>query len=146
MTAHPKVDAGTVEVFTFRYSVARPFLTYFHFDSKGNKQPDIHIFSMNQGSIFRDFAITKKHVIFSETQLVVNKLNKILAGGPPVGADLAKVPRLGVLPRYAIDESELMWFDALGLIQLPCKHEMERMDCWGSRRSIRRLAHNWPNA
>lgn len=115
MTAHPKVDPDTGEVFAIRYSLARPFLTYFRFDPCGNKQPDIHISSIDKGSIFHDCAITKKYVIFSNTQLAVSPLNNILAGGPPMGADPTKVPRLGVLPRYAMDESEMIWFDSPGV-------------------------------
>ncbi|XP_040986794.1 probable carotenoid cleavage dioxygenase 4, chloroplastic [Juglans microcarpa x Juglans regia] len=113
MTAHPKVDPETGEAFAFRYGPIPPFLTFFRFDAKGTKQPDVPIFSMVRPSFLHDFAITKKYAIFADIQLGMNPL-EMIAGGSPVGTDPAKVPRLGVIPRYAKDESEMRWFDVPG--------------------------------
>ncbi|KAF0930380.1 hypothetical protein E2562_032270 [Oryza meyeriana var. granulata] len=38
----------------------------------------------------------------------------VVRGGSFVRLDCAKVPRIGVLPRYAQDESEMKWFEVLG--------------------------------
>lgn len=113
MTAHPKIDPDTGEGFAFRYGPMPPFLTFFRFNADGTKQPDVPIFSMTNPSFLHDFAITKKYAIFPEIQIGMNPM-EMMAGGSPVGANPGKVPRLGVIPRYAKDESEMKWFDVPG--------------------------------
>lgn len=115
MTAHPKIDPRTGEAFAFRYGPMPPYVTLFRFDSDGNKSQDVPIFSMQTPSFLHDFAITNKYAIFTEIQLGMNNpLDMIFKGGPPVGADPAKVPRIGIIPRYAKDESEMKWFEVPG--------------------------------
>ncbi|KAL3498018.1 hypothetical protein ACH5RR_040750 [Cinchona calisaya] len=114
MTAHPKIDPETGEAFAFRYGPIPPFLTFFRIKSDGTKEPDVPIFSMTRPSFLHDFAITKNYAIFPEIQIVMNPL-EMIAGGSTVGSDPGKVPRLGVIPRYAKDESEMQWFDVPGL-------------------------------
>uniref|UniRef100_A0A7N0TYR4 Carotenoid cleavage dioxygenase 4 n=1 Tax=Kalanchoe fedtschenkoi TaxID=63787 RepID=A0A7N0TYR4_KALFE len=114
MTAHPKLDADTGEVFAFQYNALHPFLTYFRIDPDGTKTHEVPISSLTRPSFFHDFAVTKKYAIFCDSQLGINSFKKIIQGGPLVGADLSKVPRLGVLPRYAADDSEMRWFDVPG--------------------------------
>ncbi|KAL6997889.1 putative carotenoid cleavage dioxygenase 4, chloroplastic [Sarracenia purpurea var. burkii] len=114
MTAHPKIDPDTGEVFAFRYSPIPPFLTFFRFNTDGTKQPDVPIFSMTRTTFLHDFAITQKYAIFADIQLGFNPMEMIVGGGSPVETDTAKVPRLGVIPRYAKDESEMRWFDVPG--------------------------------
>ncbi|KAL2489818.1 putative carotenoid cleavage dioxygenase 4 [Forsythia ovata] len=113
MTAHPKIDPDTGEAFAFRYGPMPPFLTFFRINADGTKQPDIPIFSMTSPSFLHDFAITQKYAIFPEIQIGMNPM-EMMAGGSPVGANPGKVPRLGVIPRYAKDESEMKWFDVPG--------------------------------
>ncbi|XP_057477884.1 probable carotenoid cleavage dioxygenase 4, chloroplastic [Actinidia eriantha] len=114
MTAHPKTDPDTGELFAFRYGPIPPFLTFFRFDAAGNKMPDVPIFSMTTPSLLHDFAITKKYAVFADIQIGMNPMEMIVGNGSPVGTDPAKVPRLGVIPRYATDESEMRWFDVPG--------------------------------
>lgn len=116
MTAHPKIDPETGETFAFRYGPVPPFLTFFRFDSAGRKQRDVPIFSMTSPSFLHDFAITKRHAIFAEIQIGMrmNPVDLVLEGGSPVGTDNGKTPRLGVIPRYAGDESEMKWFEVPG--------------------------------
>ncbi|WVZ74040.1 hypothetical protein U9M48_022270 [Paspalum notatum var. saurae] len=114
MTAHPKKDPVTGEVFAFRYGPVPPFVTYFRFDPAGNKGPDVPIFSVQQPSFLHDFAVTERYAIFPEIQIVMQPMGMV-AGGAPVGSDAGKVPRLGVLPKYATDESEMRWFEVPGL-------------------------------
>lgn len=113
MTAHPKIDSDTGEAFAFRYGPMPPFLTYFRFNADGTKQPDVPIYSMVTPSFLHDFAITKKFAIFADIQIGMNPA-EMIAGGSPVSADPAKVPRIGIIPRYAKDESEMRWFDVPG--------------------------------
>ncbi|CAN6550695.1 unnamed protein product [Malus baccata var. baccata] len=94
ITANPKIDPETGKAFSFRFGPMPPFLTYFRFDSNSMKQPDVPIFSIVTSSLVHDFAIPKKYAIFV-----------------PVRLDPSKVPRIGVIPRYAKDESGMRWFD-----------------------------------
>ncbi|GLT91384.1 hypothetical protein SLE2022_092750 [Rubroshorea leprosula] len=150
MTAHPKIDPETSEAFAFRYGPITPFLTYFYFDANGNKQPDVPIFSTSGPCFPHDFAITKNHAIFPDIQLGINPMKVIFGGGSPVGADPTKVPKVGIIPRYAKEESKMRWFDVPGFNpihiinaweeedgntivmiapnMLPIEHTLERMD------------------
>ncbi|KZV45235.1 Nine-cis-epoxycarotenoid dioxygenase 4 [Dorcoceras hygrometricum] len=114
MTAHPKTDPQTGETFAFRYGPMPPFLTFFRINSSGEKQPDVPVFSMTSPSFLHDFAITKKYAIFNEIQIGMNPI-ELISGGSPVGAIPGKVPRIGVIPRYATDESQMQWFEVPGL-------------------------------
>ncbi|XP_006647756.2 9-cis-epoxycarotenoid dioxygenase NCED1, chloroplastic [Oryza brachyantha] len=114
MTAHPKKDPVTGELFAFRYGPVPPFVTYFRFDQAGNKGADVPIFSVQQPSFQHDFAITERYAIFPEIQIVMKPMDMVVGGGSPVGSDPGKVPRLGVIPRYATDESEMRWFEVPG--------------------------------
>ncbi|KAI4370812.1 hypothetical protein MLD38_019120 [Melastoma candidum] len=114
MTAHPKIDHDTGEAFGFRYGPVPPFLTYFYFDAKGQKQPDVPVFSMVRPSFLHDFAITKKYAVFADIQIGMNLMEMIVGGGSPVGSDPSKISRIGIMPRYAKDESKIKWFDVPG--------------------------------
>lgn len=108
MTAHPKTDAQTGETFAFRYGPMPPFLTFFRFNSNGEKQPDVPILSVTSPSLLHDFGITQKYAIFNDIQI------KMMTGNSMVGVNPRKVPRIGVIPRYAADESEMRWFEVPG--------------------------------
>ncbi|XP_071718223.1 probable carotenoid cleavage dioxygenase 4, chloroplastic [Rutidosis leptorrhynchoides] len=114
MTAHPKTDPITKETFAFRYGPMRPYVTYFWFNEHGEKQDDIPIFSTKSPSFFHDFGITKNNAIFPENQIILG-MRKTVIGWSLFNANPEKVPRLGVLPRYAKNESQIMWFNVPGL-------------------------------
>ncbi|MBV7591614.1 carotenoid oxygenase family protein, partial [Escherichia coli] len=109
-----KKDPITGELFAFRYGPMPPFVTYFRFDPAGNKGADVPIFSVKQPSFLHDFAVTEHYAIFPEIQIVMNPMGMVVGGGSPVGADPGMVPRLGVIPKYAADESEMRWFEVPG--------------------------------
>lgn len=109
MTAHPKVDPVTGEVFSFRYGPFRPFLRYFRIGAEGRKDPDIPIFSFRQPSFVHDTAITERYDIFPDIQLMMKPLGLLKGEEPLMGYDGGKVGRVGVIPRYATDESEMKW-------------------------------------
>ncbi|WRX27850.1 Carotenoid oxygenase - like 10 [Theobroma cacao] len=109
MTAHPKVDLDTKETFAFSWSLSFPHLKFFHFDGNGVKQNEVPIFSINQPCFIHDFAITKRFAIFHETQLVYS-LGKVMTGrGTLVDYEPNKTPRIGIIPKYAINDSEMRW-------------------------------------
>ncbi|KAL0297447.1 UNVERIFIED_CONTAM: putative carotenoid cleavage dioxygenase 4, chloroplastic [Sesamum radiatum] len=124
MTAHPKVDKETGEAFAFRPSIFGPFLTYFKINAEGIKLQEVPIFSMTEASLVHDFAITKHYAIFPDTQVVINP-KEILKGRPPALVHAAKVPRLGIIPRNAEDESGMMWIEVPGLNLIHAAHAWE---------------------
>lgn len=113
MTAHPKLDPETGETFAFRYGPVPPFINFFRINADGEKDADVPIFSMTSPSFVHDFAVTKKYAIFNEIQIGMNPINMV-NGGSPVAANPGKVPRIGILGRYAKDESEMRWFEVPG--------------------------------
>ncbi|KAK6129898.1 hypothetical protein DH2020_036369 [Rehmannia glutinosa] len=113
MTAHPKVDRETGEAFAYRHNIQRPYLTYFRVNSDGIKQPEVKIFSKKQASLVHDFAITKNYAIFPDSQLVIRPA-EIINGNQPALVDPTKVPKLGIIPRYAEDEKEMWWVEVPG--------------------------------
>ncbi|KAL0447655.1 UNVERIFIED_CONTAM: putative carotenoid cleavage dioxygenase 4, chloroplastic [Sesamum latifolium] len=123
MTAHPKIDRRTGEAFAFRFHPLSPFLTFFRFDSEGKKHKDVPIYSAGP-TLTHDFAVTKSYAIFPDVQIVMNLL-WILMGRSPVGVDSGKVPRLGIIPRYAEDDSGMRWIDAPGFNMLHCINAWE---------------------
>lgn len=135
MTAHPKIDPQTRELFAFRCSFIPPFLNYFRVSPAGEKEPDVGILSMLQPSFIHDFAITKLYAIFPDTQIVVDPMNMIV-GGSPMGCDPGKVPRLGVLPRYATDEAAMKWF------QVPGFNFFHSLNAWDEGDEIVLIAAN----
>ncbi|KAK6129652.1 hypothetical protein DH2020_036612 [Rehmannia glutinosa] len=98
MTAHPKIDKATGEAFCYGYDV---------------KCAAIH-----------DFAVTENYVVFPDTQIVMNPW-WILRGRSAVGIDPDKIPRLGIIPRYAEDERGMRWIDAPGFNMLHCVNAWE---------------------
>ncbi|KAL0447675.1 UNVERIFIED_CONTAM: putative carotenoid cleavage dioxygenase 4, chloroplastic [Sesamum latifolium] len=108
MTAHPKVDKETGEVFALRPSVFRPYLTYFRINADGIKQTEVPILSMPEAAMTHDFVITKNYAIFPNTQMEINP-KEILKGKQLALVDAAKVPRLGIISRNAEDDSGTMW-------------------------------------
>ncbi|GMH22500.1 hypothetical protein Nepgr_024343 [Nepenthes gracilis] len=114
MTAHPKVDPDTGEVFAFRNRIITQLLTYFRLDADGNKQCDVPIFSMHRPFLLHDFAITKKYAIFPDIQFGMDLLGFFAKGEAPAAYIPSKVPRLGVIPRYATDNKKMRWFEVPG--------------------------------
>ncbi|KAK9935515.1 hypothetical protein M0R45_022616 [Rubus argutus] len=134
MTAHPKIDPDTGETFAFRYGPVRPFLTYFRFYPNGTKHPDVPVF-MTSPSLLHDFAITKKYAVFTDIQIEMNPM-KMIGGGSLVGLDHSKVPRIGIIPRYAKDDSEMRWFEVPGF------NTMHTINAWDEDDAVVMVAPN----
>jgi carotenoid cleavage dioxygenase len=109
MTAHPKIDGLTQEMFFFGYAnLEAPWLTYGYINSSGNVVRTMKI-DIPRPVMMHDFAITEHYAIFLDLPLVFDK-KKILAGkiysfNPSFGA------RVGILDRYARNAEEIIWFN-----------------------------------
>ncbi|KAL0325552.1 UNVERIFIED_CONTAM: putative carotenoid cleavage dioxygenase 4, chloroplastic [Sesamum radiatum] len=127
VTAHPKIDPDTGETLAFRFHVVPPRLTFFRIGSDGRKGPDVPVFSMKSTALIHDFAVTKNYAIFNDGQMVISPL-ELLRGRPPMRVDPVKVPRLGVIDRYAKDDSGMWWIDVPGFDMLHAVNAWEEDD------------------
>ncbi|GJZ35310.1 9-cis-epoxycarotenoid dioxygenase NCED6, chloroplastic, partial [Tanacetum coccineum] len=110
LIAHPKVDPLTGELFSLSYDVVKkPYLKFFSFEKNGHKSRDVSI-SLDQPTMIHEFAITQRHVIIPDHQ-VVFKLSEMVRDKSPMVLDLNKVSRYGVLSKSAIDGSSIQWID-----------------------------------
>ncbi|XP_051137297.1 probable carotenoid cleavage dioxygenase 4, chloroplastic [Andrographis paniculata] len=119
MTAHPKTDPATRETFAFSCDIFPPFLTFFKIDSRRSKLAVAAgggcgvAISTAGPSFVHDFAVTERFIVFEDIQVVV-RAAEIVRGRSPVVYDGGKRPRVGILPRRAEDERELVWVEAPG--------------------------------
>ncbi|XP_057512646.1 probable carotenoid cleavage dioxygenase 4, chloroplastic [Actinidia eriantha] len=110
LTAHPKIDTETDEIFAFQCFPVFPFLTFFCFDADGRKQQDVPMLSIHHPTGIHDFAITRQYAVFPDTQLEMAPMNLVMCKGMPVRFRLEKVTRIGIIPRYATSDLEMRWF------------------------------------
>ncbi|KAK1439441.1 hypothetical protein QVD17_05259 [Tagetes erecta] len=68
---------------------------------------------MKHTSLTHDLAITQKYAIICDIQIQFCPIN-LIRGKRLVHVDTQKVPRIGVLPRYATGESNIRWFEVPG--------------------------------
>ncbi|KAK6129661.1 hypothetical protein DH2020_036598 [Rehmannia glutinosa] len=125
MTAHPKVDPETGEAFAFRYHVVRPYdPPRIDVTVKNNK---ICQFSPCDYIIDPRYSRHEKLPNIPDSRIVMS-LTEITKGRPPVRVDSTKVPRVGIIRKYAKDESELLWIEAMGFNMMHCFNSWEEDD------------------
>ncbi|GFP79363.1 probable carotenoid cleavage dioxygenase 4 chloroplastic [Phtheirospermum japonicum] len=124
MTAHPKIDRVTGEAFAYEYNINSPFLTFFRTDGRGRRQKGVPIYSMEECTSVHDFAVTENYAIFPDGQVVL-KPSMVWRGRSPLGINRGKMQRLGIIGRYAEDDSGLRWIDTPGLNIMHCVNAWE---------------------
>ncbi|KAI5073066.1 hypothetical protein GOP47_0011079 [Adiantum capillus-veneris] len=121
-TAHPKVDPITGELFTFGYQFEVPYCTYRVISKEGLMQEAVPI-TVSGPAMMHDFAITEHFAIFMDMPLYFQP--KAMAKGELIiKFDDTKPARIGVLPRYAKNESTIKWFE------LPTCYAFHNVNAW----------------
>lgn len=107
MTAHPRIDPRTGEMFFFAYSVFEPVIRYYVVDADGVL---VHRAKLELPTpvMMHDFVITEQHAVFLDSPIVFDVAN--LGKGPMVQWRPENGTRIGVMPRWGTAE-EVGWFE-----------------------------------
>ena len=108
MTAHPRLDPRTGEMFFFAYSVFPPYLTYGVVDPNGTLVHKITI-DLPAPVMMHDFLITEEHVVFMDSPIVFN-MEGVATGESMVQWKPENGTRFGVMPRRG-QASDIQWID-----------------------------------
>lgn len=110
MTAHPKVDAKTGEMFFFGYMAGgpgSPEIAFNVIDANGQLTQS-ETFKGPYAAMVHDFAITDRHIIFPLFPATID-VQRIMKGGPVIAWDPDQGSHIGIMARGA-KTSELRWF------------------------------------
>lgn len=107
MTAHPRIDPRTGEMFFFSYSVFEPVVRYFVVDADGTL---VHKAKLEVPApvMMHDFVITEHHAVFLDSPIVFDVAN--MGKGPMVQWRPENGTRIGVLPRRG-GADDIRWFE-----------------------------------
>ena len=89
LTAHPKIDPVTGEMFAYGYSAIPPYLRYYVFSADGQLVRSVDI-DLPAPVMIHDFAITERHAVFLDAPAIFD-FASFVEGGPM----LAWKPELG---------------------------------------------------
>lgn len=121
-TAHPKFDPVTGELFTFGYQFQSPYCTY-RVISKDGVMRDAVTITVSGPVMMHDFAITEHYAIFMDMPLYLEP-KEMVKGELIIKFDHSKLARIGILPRYATNESTIQWFE------LPTCYAFHNVNAW----------------
>ena len=107
MTAHPRIDPRTGEMFCFAYSLFAPYLRYFVVDAHGDLVHSVDL-DLPAPVMMHDFVITEDHAVFLDSPIVFNM--ESLGHGPMVSWRPENGTRLGVMPRRG-GASDITWYE-----------------------------------
>ncbi len=108
VTAHPKIDPITGEMFAFGYSAIPPYLRYHVIDADGTLRRTVDI-DLPAPVMMHDFAITERHAIFLDAPAVFD-LSGFASGEPMISWQPDRGTRIGVMSRDG-DGSDLRWIE-----------------------------------
>ena len=97
MTAHPKIDPLTGEMFAFSYNFGDKKMTFFVVDADG-KLTQYSEFNAPYSSMVHDFIVTSEHVIFPIFPLIID-FNEAMKGKAPIAWNGQIPSYIGVMPR-----------------------------------------------
>ncbi len=107
MTAHPRLDHRTGEMFFFAYSLFSPYLRYHVVDANGALVHSTDI-DLPAPVMMHDFIITEEHAVFLDSPIAFNM--EALGTGPMVSWKPELGTRIGVMPRLG-DGGDITWFE-----------------------------------
>lgn len=109
MTAHPKVDPVSGEMFFFGYNAVRPYLTYYRVDTTGELVQKEEI-ETTSAALMHDFAITENFVIFMQFPIVFSWWAMLTGNHIPFKWRDSAPSRIGVMPKTG-NSASMQWFD-----------------------------------
>ena len=107
MTAHPRLDPRTGEMFFFAYSVFEPVIRYYVVDASGCL---VHKAKLEVAApvMMHDFIITDRYAVFLDSPIVFDVAN--IGKGPMVQWRPEIGTRIGVIPRMG-SAADIRWFE-----------------------------------
>ncbi|HYS39551.1 MAG TPA: carotenoid oxygenase family protein [Pseudonocardiaceae bacterium] len=108
MTAHPKLDPATGELFFFGTGVRPPYLTYHRLNAAGELVRSVAI-TVPGPTMMHDFAITENHILWLDLPVVFDLALTRTPGMPYRWSDEYGA-RIGVMPRDGGD-ADVTWID-----------------------------------
>lgn len=103
MTAHPKTDPATGELFFYGYSPFPPFVTFHVADAAGNLTQSFPV-EVPGPTMMHDFAITEHHVVWLDLPVTFD----LARGAMPYGWNDSYGARVGVMARAG---GPVRWFE-----------------------------------
>lgn len=125
LTAHPKIDPDTGELFLFGYEadgLASPTIAYCIISPQGELVSE-QWFDAPYCAMMHDFAITKDHAIFTVYPTKAD-LQRLKEGGPHWIHDPEGESFIGIMPRHG-EVTEMVWFKGP-----PGVHSYHVMNAW----------------
>lgn len=107
MTAHPRLDPRTGEMFFFAYSVFEPVIRYYVVDATGKLVHRAKL-PIPAPVMMHDCVITEHHMVFLDSPIVFDVAN--LGKGPMVQWRPDNGTRIGVMPRMGTAD-DIRWFE-----------------------------------
>ncbi len=108
MTAHPRLDPRTGEMFLFAYNLFAPIVTYYVVDASGALVHRVDL-DLPAPIMMHDFLITEDHAVFMDSPIVFD-LDALSRGESMVQWRPENGTRLGVMPRLG-SADEIRWYE-----------------------------------
>ncbi|MTD57617.1 carotenoid oxygenase family protein [Amycolatopsis pithecellobii] len=108
MTAHPKLDPATGDLYIFGVSPRPPFVTFHHIDATGELLRSVPI-TVPGYTMMHDFAITPNYVLWLDLPVVFDRELTVRPGMPFRWSDTYGA-RIGVMPRGGGD-ADVKWIE-----------------------------------
>eukprot|EP00899_Mesostigma_viride_P017272 jgi/Mesvir1/25546/Mv01788-RA.1 len=123
-TAHPKIDPQTGEMFIIGYDMEKaPYLHYSVINADGRLRHSVPI-TLPRPVVMHDFGITERYALFLDLPFTFSLADMVKNGKLPIQWQPQHGARLGVLPRYAADDSQIKW------IPFPTKYLFHVANSW----------------
>lgn len=113
MTAHPKIDPRTGEMFTFAYmsdSAFSPDISVYTVNKEGVLTDSVRI-ETPYPAMLHDFLVTENYIMIPVMPLT-GSLDRAMHGLPPIAWEADKPTVIGLLPRKNAGGADIRWVEA----------------------------------